>query len=1301
MSNQQVCCFGEDKDGYLWIGTARGLNKYNGYQYLQYIHSDKDSASLSHNYVQKVFIDSKGSLWALTRFGINRLNEQERFTHIPIESYSQNVLHITESGHHRIFINTVISICEYIPGQDRFVEKIRLPESAPPTVGFLTDRMNRLWCIGSESVECYDTNRFERIVSFRISGVIHTVYNHTNGEIWLCTENRLVVLDTKSLQIVQPPAEIRNHPVLSHAYISLIHAYDAGNLLLQTRKHGWFLYNTYSGEVVHQSETGFPFKVPDTAVTAMFTDSHHNLWMGSFDQGFFVHYYHKQRFNTNENLQIHTRNKSVLSMCMDKELNLWIATRRHGMMVWDMKNQQIRDINTDFLTKGKPYDHDQVLGMFCDSKNNIWLQTGRKLVKCRYRNKQLSPVQTFLIPAVISVMTEDEEGTIWAAGTDTDIHCLQEGESRFTSIELYPRTYAFTNGLVSFSGGKMLIASFNRELQLLDTHTRHMEEIPILPLMNGNVFVPNVLYEDMEGNVWIGTNGNGLYRYSRDTQDVMKIEGVPCDEISSISGDPQGNIWLGMLYGLARYDPKEKTFISYYSNDGTGGNQFNERSVCRLPDNSFVFGGTHGITYFKPEEISAQRTIPLYIEELGVDNRVIRIDKGNNTSTRPAIRLRHNENNIEISYSALDYSEYHRIKYTFRLKGFYDRWAEVRDLRQAFYSNLPAGDYVFEVKITSNDHSVAETTASLPIHISHTPWLSVPAICLYISLFLAVILFIFYLYSRILANRKSVQQAIWEKEQEEMTNKMNMSFFANISHEFRTPLTMISGPVMQLCGDDTITGDNKKLLYIIQRSINRMLKLVNQLMDFNKLENDTIQLKVKQTDIIPELSRLTDIFCLNARIKQICMITTGLEDSFPMWLDTDKFDKIMGNLLSNALKFTGEGGKIILSFDVIRREEARSLFSLREKDTCPQYAKLTVSDTGKGIPENKLEKIFERYYQIIDPNKETYNWGTGIGLYYARRLAELHHGYLKAANGEKEGSVFTLLLPTDDSYAPEEKETENEAQKDIFPLQTEEQYRGSLSDVQPEKEQYKLMLVDDDTEIMHYLKTLLSPHYRIINSFDANNALKLIEEESPDLIISDVIMPGISGYDFCRMIKENLQLCHIPVILVTAKTTVENQVEGLNVGADAYVTKPFDPAYLLALLKSQLKNRENIRKLLGRETKTDTIEGNILSAQDKTFMDSLYRLMENELSDPELNITRLTEALHISRTKFYYKVKGLTGANPNVFFKTYKLNRAAQLLKEGKYNISEVADLTGFSTLSHFSSSFKKQFRVSPSEYSP
>ena len=403
--------------------------------------------------------------------------------------------------------------------------------------------------------------------------------------------------------------------------------------------------------------------------------------------------------------------------------------------------------------------------------------------------------------------------------------------------------------------------------------------------------------------------------------------------------------------------------------------------------------------------------------------------------------------------------------------------------------------------------------------------------------------------------------------------------------------------------------------------------------------------------------------------------------------------------MSNALKFTPQGGKIKVCFDVVNRQEIAESFPLSQADQATQYIQVSVANTGQNIPEDQLDKIFERYYQLGSQAEGSYNWGTGIGLYYARSLAVLHHGKLKASQpDEGSGAVFAFILPINDSaYADEEHATVETNQMDSFPLPIDS-LAAEKTDVSCQ-EKPTLLVVDDDVEVAHYLSTLLSSNYKVICRFNANDALKAMQEETPDLILSDVVMPEKDGYQLCREIKEDLQLCHLPVILLTAKATIENQVEGLNIGADAYITKPFEPAYLLAMIKSLLKNREKVRTILGKTTRTDKIEDNILSAQDNAFMTELYHLMESELSNPELDITRMTELLRISRTKFYYKIKGLTGENPGTFFKTYRLNRAAELLMEGKYTISEIADMTGFSTLPYFSRSFKKQFGVSPSEY--
>lgn len=655
-------------------------------------------------------------------------------------------------------------------------------------------------------------------------------------------------------------------------------------------------------------------------------------------------------------------------------------------------------------------------------------------------------------------------------------------------------------------------------------------------------------------------------------------------------------------------------------------------------------------------------------------------------SYNPDINLKYDQNGFSISFAALDYSESERLHHYYKLDGFDQYWINAHNNKEAYYANLPAGTYTFRVRITQNDQSTIVGENAIRVIVHPAPWATWWAYTFYLIAGITILAFFIRAMWRIRAEKQAVLRAEQAKAQEQFINKMNMSFFANISHEFRTPLTMISGPISLLYSSSDITGENKNLLRIVQRSVNRMLRLVNQMLDFNKLENDTLKLKVRPTEIVVFLKELTDIFRVNAESKSITMITNGLEGSFIAWIDEDKIDKIFTNLMSNALKYTPAGGRINVNFDIVSGEDA------------VQAVKIEVINTGQ-IPDDKLEKIFERYYQISDEHGGIYNWGTGIGLYYARSLARLHHGSLTASNLKDDNKVmFTLIVPVGQSaYSEAERSHEQVNQLEAFPL--EENPLPVKPDPDLDKEKKTIMVVDDDSEVAYYLELLLGSDYQVVCRFNAESALEAITESVPDLILSDVVMPGKDGYWLCREIKESLQLCHIPVILVTAKTTIENQVEGLNVGVDAYVTKPFEPHYLMALIKSLLNNREKTRSLLSRSTQTDKMDENVLSPQDNMFMTELYHLMESELSNPELDVTRMTQLLKISRTKFYYKVKGLTGENPSVFFKTYKLNRAVELLKEGKYTISEIADMTGFNTLSHFSKSFKQQFGIPPSEY--
>lgn len=1315
ISNQQVNAFAEDAQGHIWIGTFRGLNKYNVHEFHQYFCTD-DSLDLPDNQIKDMLRDSKGRLWISTVNGVCRYTDKDNFKHIPSDMTNKNGIQLLEGTDGRIFLNYTSHLSVYNPTTEEMNCVIpQLDPQGTMIVKCFIDAEAQLWVVTPRTLRCYDYYSMQLKDSVAINKNSRYFYLHKDGKIWLTGSRTLLLFDTHTHQFTDLPPALAQHSVLREAEITYIHPYGNNSLLLNTSRHGMFCYNYANNTIAHQGDEDFPFEVPEFQISCMFTDSQNNLWIGSTDQGYTVCYHYKERFNNDNYIRSYFNNKSVVSASAEKNGILWITTLSDGVYRYDLNNKKVVPIDMEKIFPESRQKAVRVNQIFVDNDNNLWITvTNSKVLKCQYSNNDLHIINEYDIKYPMSI-TQDYNGSIWIGTASPYVYKIAPEEKVFREIKAFDistgSNFTFIPGLLAMKDGNLLVAAFNKPMQLINTQTEAVKELLLnkedyKACIKRSVIIPTALYEDMQGDIWIGTVSNGLLRYSPSNGKIQPMPGTACTDISGIEEDTQGNLWVSTLYGLSRYDRTTNRFSNYYEADGIGGNQFYDRASCRLSDGTLVFGGTHGLTLFNPIDVQIRRNIPLLFENLKVHNKLIHpgneecINK--HLSYNPDIKLNYNQNGFSISFVALDYSEHERVHYYYMLEGFDRYWIDASNNREAYYANLPAGCYTFKVRIMDNDRNIVEAENSITVTVEPAPWRTWWAYTLYLLLAAGVVFLFLRALHRIRLEKEQARRAEQEKEQEQRVNKMNMSFFANVSHEFRTPLTMISGPVTQLCESPEIDGNNKKLLHIVQQSVNRMLRLVNQLMDFNKLENDTLKLKVKRTDVVTELKRIMEIFNVNAQSKDISLITTGIEDSFLMWLDADKIDKITTNLLSNALKFTPRGGKIEVNFDVITGEEARQAFRIPQEQTFAQYIKLEVADTGIGIPEEQTERIFERYYQLNNQSVGSYNWGTGIGLYYARSLAHLHHGLLKAGNRtDGQGAVFTLILPTsDEAYSPEERDNEQQEQGKAYPLQPDSPTGTSTHDEEEEDDTLKkILVVDDDTEVAHYLKVLLSPTYRVICRFNAEDAFKAVSEEAPDLVLSDVVMPGTDGYTLCRKIKEDLQLCHTPVILVTAKANMEDQVEGLNTGADAYVTKPFDPTYLQALIQSQLKNREKVRALLGRNTQTDAIADDVLSPQDNAFMTELYRLMENELSNPELDISHMTELLKISRTKFYYKVKGLTGENPSSFFKTYKLNRAAELIKEGKYSISEIADMTGFSTHSYFSKAFKKQFGIAPSEY--
>ena len=1303
LSNSRVQCIAEDAVGQLWIGTFRGLNRYDGHEYHQYFCTD-DTLGLPDNQIKDILCDSHGRLWVATVNGVCRYTRKDCFERIDVQTSNLNTQKLLEDSKGRIYVYNGTEVLVYDDGLQAFHPIIQRQRNGGQWTwgNCIIDAADQLFITESQRLLIYDSSSFKLKKEIPL-GNQYNFYSEmlSNGLMILSGYGNIVLFDTKSQQLVPLDPAMEARLTAHGSIIQAARLLEDNTILLSTSKNGMFVLNLLAHTLYGEGDTGLTLPVPDALVTLVFQDTRKNIWLGTYDKGLFADYYYKEKFGGSDNyLNRVIDHSNVLAVAMDRQQNLWISTLLKGLFVYHTDTQKAEAVPLEGLPAGE--QKNAVTHIFCDRDGYLWLSVGSVVLKCRYQGERLAILSQTPALAVMD-FEQTDDGTVWAStSTNSLIGFPLTGEP--VARQVFNADFCFIPSLLKLSDGQMLVSAFYQKIVRLNPQTGKFSELNIPSLdqcIRRSVYIPTDMLQDSKGDVWIGTVSNGLLRYNLKTNEMTRIAGLSCSDVGSIEEDGQGNVWIGTMKGLNRWDRKTGRITSLYKADGIGGDEFTDRASCQLPNGSLVFGSTEGITMFNPADIDTLHQIPIRFCDLKVHNQLVRPSEDGPIEAMldscREVRLDHNENSFSLSFTALDFGEYERVHYYYKMDGFDRDWIDAGNTHAASYANLPSGHYTFRVKTTdsaSDEGNSEERT--LKIIVAPAPAYSWWAWLIYIALASALAWYLYRNARRVVVARRAARQAQMEKEQELRTNQMNMSFFANIAHEFRTPLTMIAGPVGQLVKSDNLSSEDKSLLSVAQRSIQRMFKLVNQLMDFNKLENDTLRLSVEKIDVMKALNDICDIFEFNAKEKGITIYRLGMEDSLMVWTDGDKLEKILSNLLSNALKFTPRGGRIDVSLDV-----------------SGEQVKVSVADTGKGIPKDQKENIFKRYYQLDNQTKAIVNYGTGIGLYYSRRLAELHHGSLTVENREEgDGAVFTFVWPMVETAYTDEERRPLQGDKTLAVdaslavdanLQFASRESGISNPLQQESledDRPTILIVDDDTEIINYMRLLFAKDYRLITCLDADTALDEMRAEEPNLVLSDVAMPGKDGYELCQEIKQDIQLSHIPVILVTAKITAENQVEGLSVGADAYVTKPFDPAVLSALIQSQLKNRERIRKLLTKATTTEE-EGvdNALSGQDKHFMEELYKLMEEELSNSELDVTRITKLLLISRTKLYYKIKGLTGETPSNFFRTYKLNRAAELLKSGKYTVSEIADKCGFSTQSHFSVVFKKQFGVTPTEY--
>ena len=1285
-----IISISEDDKGMVWFGTdGNGLFRFDGRSYVRFSPEDGDGASLLSGHVNSILSDSKGFLWAGTQNGINKFDiANKQILSYPIEDSNKYVKEVIEDPFSRILLTTeaglflfdddAASFQKVIPFKDNYYRGIILSDS------------ESIWVVYGQFIERYDVN-FNFIGTYPSPATILSAEYDGEGLIYLRCASEFLCFNTSRNAFVPAPAALRNAD--SGAVTLMDRFSDSGIIFVANGKHYYFDFD--SERLVSESDPSFPYDSPntDSRLLIIYRAPSGAVWEITEDGRILSPA--TDTSNPYRQLCREYDNVSVPGVVSDGA-SLWFVVDGAKLVTYDIGKRTLREDNIRSIVGER--GQSQYYSIFRDEFS------GRLLLYSSYNVYEIASTDSgeYTVERTyskdpdssIDAITVDKRKTLWAScWYDPDLYFTSRGtESGPVQLETKsmdpdtPRIYI--SALYTLRNGDIVAAYTDIGLAIIKATTGEVSFVKLSDKY-GQMYIHS-LYEDPEGNIWAGTSDVGLFIYHPDTGEVEMPAEFEGKNIRTICGDAKGHILFMNQSTLYSYDPADGSFQPIWRTPDAEPDKYGR--VFPMADGFLLINSGRKFVAIE-RNVERSRTLTYGVDVILTDRasdvlsvmQAVSLENGTPVLTFPP-----SQKNFRMILSTPDFSGEPLI-YKYRVRGLTDGWETSFNDPAIPLNNLSYGKHKIEFQLTDIAGDALDEPSALTLRIRRPLLQSIAAYIAYALLFLLMVTAIIQL---LISSRKKVletESIRKEKEFQEKMNEDNIDFFANMSHEFRTPLSIISAAVATMENDSTASASQVRLQKIIRRNCDRMLKLVSQLLDFNRLEHNKLPLSVQLTDANSAIKDIVELFSVGADQKDISLTVEGADSQLFTWMDPDIFEKVMYNLLSNAVKYTPTGGSIKVRSKVC--SDVSSLFPGTEyKDG--DYLVVEVADSGIGIPEESLSLIFERFGQAFPSQKKS---GTGIGLYFAKAMVELHHGFIKAGNDG--GAVFTFALPMSQSaYSEYERSQKEDNVRAVDNKRYLSEYTAGGETPQPVSD-VKILVIDDDYEIVYFLKTILSPHYKVVSTFDAMSGYKMIESEDPDIIISDVMMYEVDGIQFCKMVKENVDYCHIPLILLTAKSSVANQIEGLNAGADAYIVKPFDPDYLLATIGTLLRNRENVRNILGQSTRVGKAVKESVSAKDRKLLETVYSLFEENLANTDINAGDFADKCGISRTKFFYKVKALTGMTPAEYFRAYKLNRAVELIKEDKYKMSGIAEMCGFSSPSHFATSFKKHFGVLPSEY--
>lgn len=1313
----------QDQKGFIWIATEYGLNKFDGIHVTLYKHSHKDENSLKNNYVRTLFEDSQLRLWIGCVNGLMQYTPStDSFSEVPMYKegrvVSPHVVELIELSNKEICIATAgHGLFTLSPkGDNAFSnEEINslLPDSYISTL--YQDNKQRLW-IGTENegVVCFLPGKREPenyIYPQVTSNQITSITEDASGVIYVGTlANGVNILETETSYF--KPIPYNGNNLLNVKKIEMVR----GNLLIGTDGQGIKIYNKKRNQLEDYAIHTAPFDLSDGKIHDILQDKDQNLWLGLFQKGvvfiprqdnLFQYYGHKSIYHNP------IGKGCIMALHKDRNNRLWVSADNEGLFEVD---EQGNRINHFAPQKEKNGIATTILSMFEDSRGNFWIGTyGAGLALLNRKTGECNYLASFDNQKIYDI-TEDKKGNLYIAtvgsgfyryNLDTkeikQFYSLKNNEAEGSELDVFND---WVNNILCDQKGMIWLAHYNGIScynPLSESFINIQENYtPITGVIGYS------LIEDKNGNIWAGTS-NGLYYIDRKEGKIEHYttnDGLPNNIICSISEDKFNQIWVSTYMGVSKFDTEKRTFINYFVGDGLQGNEFTHGAFYNDINGTIYIGGTNGITFFTPQK-KIKETTPynLYITEFHLFNQPI--NQNTLSEGKPIIngavldateyKLGYKDNTFSIGFSTLQYNNPEQSTYQYRILELNKEWLATEPGRnRVTYNNMQPGKYTFQARaiIQGGYSNIKEVTILITPPWYETWWAYTLYILLAIWLFLGTLN-----YFRIGYRHK---KELLIREHTEQLNETKLQFFINISHEIRTPMTLIINPLEKLLAEVKETELEKSYL-MIYRNANRILRLINQLMDIRKIDKGQMLMRFRKTEMVDFINDLMLTFEYMAKKKDIRFTFHHEAAAVEAWVDVNNFDKVLMNILSNAFKYTPNGGEIKVTLATGHDKNYRE--PLRE------YLEITITDSGIGIDKEKIEQIFERFYQI-DNGVTQSSFGTGIGLHLSRSLVQLHHGVLLAENVESEaGSRFIIRIPKGCNHLKNSELTESK-EDTLYTAQksrTERYAPSSEDETEVEKEKKRrgkaktrlhILVVEDEEEIRNYLEEELKESYYISTATNGKEGYEQILTSPPDLVISDVMMPEMDGITLCKKVKQNVQVNHLPIILLTAKSTPEAKLEGMDMGADAYLVKPFNTDLLRSTIDNLITNRQLLKsKFSGAQEQKEKVQNIELTSANEQLMTKIMAVVNQNIDNPALNVEMLAAQVGMSRVHMHRKMKELTHLSARDFIKSIRLQQAARLLADKKLTVAEVAYAVGYSNPSHFSNSFKEAYACSPKEY--